>query len=96
MVFTALAGCGGGNKAADNGYTANNTEFIIGGTGPLTGDTSSYGISVLNGAQLAIKEINANGGLNGIKFKLEFKDDKSTAADAATGYDTLFEGGMQA
>ncbi len=97
MVFAALAGCGnGGQSAGNNSYTANNTEFVIGGTGPLTGDTSSYGISVLNGAQLAIKEINANGGLNGVNFKLEFKDDKSTAADAATGYDTLFEGGMQA
>ena len=90
VSVAALAGCGG---SAGN-YTANNTEFFIGATGPLTGDTSSYGTSVNEGAMLAIEEINAAGGLNGVTFKYEMKDDKSTAADAATGYDTLFEAGM--
>ena len=91
MCSVCFAGCG-----ASTSYTANNTEFFIGGTGPLTGDASSYGISVQEGAKLAVKEINANGGLNGINFKFDIKDDKATAADAATGYDTLFEAGMQA
>ncbi len=92
LAVTCLAGCG----KADTGYTSGNTEFIIGGTGPLTGDASSYGISVQRGAELAFKQINEAGGLNGVKFKFIFKDDKATAADAATGYDTLFESGMQA
>ncbi|MBR2413322.1 MAG: ABC transporter substrate-binding protein [Clostridia bacterium] len=76
-------------------YTADNTEYFIGATGPLTGDTSSYGISVQQGAQLAVDEINAAGGLNGVLFKFDMKDDKSTAADASTGYDALYEAGMQ-
>ncbi len=76
-------------------YTADNTEYFIGATGPLTGDTSSYGISVQQGATLAVEEINANGGLNGVMFKFDMKDDKSTAADASTGYDALYEAGMQ-
>ena len=92
MTAVCLAGCGGHISV---GYTANNTEFIIGATGPLTGDASSYGISVNEGATLAIEEINAAGGLNGVKFKLDMKDDKATAADAAIGYDTLLESGMQ-
>lgn len=92
LVALAFAGCG----KANTGYTADNKEFVIGSTGPLTGDASSYGISVQQGAQLAIKEINAAGGLNGVKFKFDMKDDKATAADAATGYDTLYESGMQA
>lgn len=90
VAVAALAGCG----ATGGNYTANNTEFFIGATGPLTGDTSSYGISVNEGAMLAIEEINAAGGLNGVTFKYDMKDDKSTAADAATGYDTLYEAGM--
>ena len=77
-------------------YTADNTEYVIGATGPLTGDTASYGISVQQGAQLAIDEINAAGGLNGVNFKLDMKDDKAAPADASTGYDALFESGMQA
>ncbi|MBO7148981.1 MAG: ABC transporter substrate-binding protein [Clostridia bacterium] len=92
MCAVCFAGCG----AKTNNYAAENTEFFIGGTGPLTGDASSYGISVQEGAQIAIDEINANGGLNGYTFKFDIKDDKATAADAATGYDTLYEAGMQA
>lgn len=100
LGMSCLTGCGNGGSGSGKGsgdnYTANNTEFFIGGTGPLTGDASSYGMSVQNGAKLAIKEINDAGGLNGIKFKFDMKDDKATAADAATGYDTLYEAGMQA
>ncbi len=92
LVVALVAGCGG----TGTNYTAENTKFLIGGTGPLTGDASSYGISVQEGAQLALDEINAAGGLNGILFDFIIKDDKATAADAATGYDTLFEAGMQA
>lgn len=88
-VFTA---CGGNTGS---GYTANNTEYFIGTTGPLTGDNASYGNSVKNGAQLAIDEINAAGGLNGVNFKFDMKDDKATAADATTGYNALLEAGMQ-
>lgn len=110
LTVVALAACGGtpaandGSSAANDGadkspaasgYTAGNTEFFIGGTGPLTGDASSYGISVQEGATLAIEEINAAGGLNGKTFKFDMKDDKAGAPDAATGYDMLYEAGMQ-
>lgn len=86
LVLTALVGCGGGSG---------NSAYLIGCTGPLTGDTSSYGISVKQGAELAVEEINKNGGLNGVDFKLEMKDDKATAEDAGTGYDALYDAGMQ-
>lgn len=88
-AMAAACGCGTSN------YTADNTEYFIGGTGPLTGDAASYGTSVQKGIQIAINEINANGGLDGVKFKFEMKDDKAAAADAGTGYDTLYEAGMQ-
>lgn len=98
--FAACGGSGdsenGGNTATGTNYAANNTEYVIGCTGPLTGDASSYGISVQEGAELAVKQINANGGLNGVNFKFDIKDDKAAAADAQTGYDALYEAGMQA
>ena len=96
MVF-CLAACqsAGNTDTGSTGYTANNTEYIIGATGPLTGDASSYGISVQEGASLAVEQINANGGLNGVNFKFDMKDDKAAAADAASGYDMLYESGMQ-
>lgn len=85
---------GKSNADGDN-YASGNTEYFIGGTGPLTGDASSYGISVQEGAQLAIDKINENGGLNGKTFKFDMKDDKAAAADAQSGYDMLYEAGMQ-
>lgn len=84
LVVTCFAACG--NKK---------TTYFIGATGPLTGDAKSYGESVRNGAQLAVEEINAKGGLNGVEFTFEMLDDKATEADAATGYDTLYDKGMQ-
>lgn len=69
--------------------------IVIGATGPLTGDASSYGISVNQGAQMAIDEINAAGGLNGIMLELQMKDDKAAATDAASAYDQLYDAGMQ-
>lgn len=88
----------GGNAidlSKEGKYTGNNTEYIIGCTGPLTGDNSAYGESVKNGAQLAVDEINAAGGLNGVKFKFDMKDDKADPTATGTGYDSLFESGMQ-
>jgi len=93
MMF-ALAACGG-TEGGVEGYTSENTEYFIGGTGPLTGGASSYGISVQQGATLAVEEINANGGLNGVNFKFDIKDDQAAADKASTAYDQLFEEGMQ-
>lgn len=63
----------------------------IGGIGPLSGDTSAYGTAVKNGAQLAVDEINAMGGL---QFELNFKDDKNSPATSVKAYDKLREWGM--
>ena len=80
---------------AASGYTAKNTEFVIGLSGPLTGAAAVYGVAVQNSAQLAVDEINAAGGLNGIKFKLVAMDDVNDATKIATNYAALLEGGMQ-
>ncbi len=69
-----------------------NEAFKLGATGPLTGDAASYGISVQNGAALAVKHLNAKGG---IQFDFKIQDDKATAEDASTNYDTLADWGMQ-
>ena len=69
--------------------------YKIGATGPLTGDASSYGISVNQGAQLAIEEINAAGGINGAELEFNMIDDKAAAADATTAFGQLMDWGMQ-
>lgn len=87
MATVIFAGC--------SGTDSSKKEIFIGASGPLTGGASSYGISVNEGAMLAVKEINAAGGVNGITFKYEMKDDKAAAADAASAYDALADAGMQ-
>ena len=69
MVVSMFTACG------KKGYTSDNTEFVIGCSGPLTGGAAVYGVAVQNSAQMAVDEINAAGGLNGIKFKLVMLDD---------------------
>lgn len=91
VVVTCFAACGG-NKD-DN--KAQSGKIVLGATGPLTGDASSYGISVQQGAQLAVEEINAAGGVNGLQIDFVMKDDKADAAEAATAYDQLMDAGMQ-
>ena len=66
--------------------------FKLGGTGPLTGDFASYGISVQKGAQLAVDEINAKGG---IQLSYIMLDDTGAPDEAASGYDALYDMGMQ-
>ena len=80
---------------AASGYTAKNTEYVIGLSGPLTGTAAVYGTAVANSAKMAVDEINAAGGLNGIKFKLVVTDDMHDKTKVSTNYAALLEGGMQ-
>lgn len=90
MCIGLFAGC-----SSSNGYTANNTEYVIGVSGPLTGGAAMYGQAVVNSAQIAVDEINAAGGLNGVKFKLVATDDMHDATKVSTNYSSMLEGGMQ-
>ncbi|MBR5021970.1 MAG: ABC transporter substrate-binding protein [Oscillospiraceae bacterium] len=90
MVAAMFAGCAGKKN-----YAANNTEYVIGVSGPLTGGAAIYGKAVQNAAQMAVDEINAAGGLNGIKFNLVAMDDKHDKTQVPTNYASLLEGGMQ-
>ena len=94
LVIGLFAGCAG-SGSSDNGYTANNTEFVIGVSGPLTGAAAIYGTVVANAAQMAVEEINAAGGFNGVMFKLVAMDDKHDATLVAGNYSAMLEQGMQ-
>ncbi len=85
MLVGCFAACGGKKENV----------IVIGVTGPLTGPASIYGIAVRNAAQLAIDEINAAGGLNGINFKLDMRDDEHKAENVENLYNGLIEDGMQ-
>ncbi len=95
MVVAALSGCGssGGDTGSTSGSgDAASTAFKIGGTGPLTGGAAIYGNAAYHGAQIAVDEINAMGG---IQFELKYEDDTHDPEKAVNAYNALKDWGMQ-
>ena len=70
-------------------------KFVIGAIGPLTGAAAAYGTSVVNGAKLAVDEINAAGGINGYEVELLTADDEHDAEKSVNAYNDLKDKGMQ-
>lgn len=67
----------------------------IGGIGPTTGGASVYGIAVQRGMEIAVEEINAAGGINGVQIELNFQDDEHDPEKSVNAYNTLKDWGMQ-
>lgn len=84
-----VSGSANGNVVSTDGT------FKIGCIGPLTGDAAQYGNAVKYGAQLAVDEINAAGGINGSKVEFNMEDDVNDAEKAVTAYNNLKDWGMQ-
>ena len=93
LVLAMAVGCfvGCGSKEAKKDAD----KFYIGGIGPTTGDAAIYGTAVMNGAQIAVDEINEAGGINGKKIEFNFQDDQSDAEKSVNAYNTLKDWGMQ-
>ena len=84
LTATAFIGCG---------ETKTET-YVIGLSGPLTGGAAVYGVAVKNSAQMAVDEINAAGGLDGVMFQLEALDDQHDTTKVATNYAAMVDKGM--
>lgn len=104
LVAASLTGCGSKtSETADTATEATGTEsaaaegtvFKIGGIGPVTGGAAVYGQAVKNGAQIAIDEINAAGGVNGAQLEFNFQDDEHDAEKSVNAYNTLKDWNMQ-
>ena len=105
MAATMLVGCGASEEAAQNsagtsesaaaGESAEGAVFKIGGSGPTTGGAAVYGLAVQRGAQIAIDEINAAGGINGFQIEYNFADDEHDPEKAVNAYNNLKDWGMQ-
>lgn len=89
----SLAACGGGSGSNTSADGSGSAAFKLGGTGPLTGDASIYGLAAQRGAQIAVEEINAEGGA--IQFELKYEDDVNDPEKAVNAYNALKEWGMQ-
>ncbi|MBR5577728.1 MAG: ABC transporter substrate-binding protein [Lachnospiraceae bacterium] len=100
MSASMLVGCGAKEEAAapNEAATSESAEgavFKIGGSGPTTGGAAVYGLAVQRGAQIAVDEINAAGGINGYQIEYNFADDEHDAEKAVNAYNDLKDWGMQ-
>ncbi len=66
----------------------------LGGIGPLTGSYANYGVSVKNGADIAVAEINEAGGIDGKQIVLDFQDSQGDPESAVSAYGKLMDWGM--
>ncbi len=103
LMVAAFSACGDSQETttaaqgdeSNRAKTAEGGTFLIGGIGPLTGPAAVYGIAVQRGAQIAIDEINAAGGVNGMTLALDFQDDEHDAEKAVNAYNTIKDNGAK-
>ena len=100
MVAASLTGCGSkSDNTASTDTTADSATagdtLKIGGIGPITGGAAVYGLAVKNAAELAVKEINEAGGINGMQVEFKFEDDEHDAEKSVNAYNSLKDWGMQ-
>ncbi|MCI9162917.1 MAG: ABC transporter substrate-binding protein [Lachnospiraceae bacterium] len=90
---TEAAAENNGDEAA--APSAEGGSFKLGVVGPLTGPAAAYGIAVQNGVDLAVKEINEAGGVNGAMLEMNSQDDEHDPEKSVNAYNTLKDWNMQ-
>lgn len=102
MVF-GLTACGGGTKpsaaptasadpAASAAPAANQpTKIVIGAIQDQSGGAATSGIAMNRGAEMAIEDINAAGGINGIPVEYISYDTKGEPQEAMNAYNRLVD-----
>lgn len=96
MAASLFVGCGdSSSSSSDSVDTSTDLVWKIGGIGPITGSAAQYGQGVQNAIQIAVDEINADGGINGYQVEFNFQDDEADAQKSVNAYNTLKDWGMQ-
>ncbi len=95
LCLFAMTACNNGGGSSEEGGSEGSENAVIklGGSGPLTGPAAQYGIAVKTGAEIAVEEVNALGGL---QLELKVLDDEHDGEKAVNCYAQLVDWGMQA
>lgn len=94
LCVASLAACGT-KEGSGTQKGAAGDKFYIGAIGPLTGGAAVYGQHVKYGAEIAVKEINENGGINGKLIEFRYEDDEHDPEKSVNAYNNLKDWGMQ-
>ncbi|MEX1217734.1 MAG: branched-chain amino acid ABC transporter substrate-binding protein [Acidimicrobiales bacterium] len=87
-VATLAAGCSSSSKSSDT--------IRIGLEAPITGSLSELGQGMLNGAEQAAEQVNANGGIGGKKIEIIAIDDKGDPDAGVAAANKAVKAGLQA
>lgn len=100
-----LTACGGSSSStaasstaasAAGSAAASGDTIKIGVMGPLTGNVSVYGQAVVNGASLYLKQVNADGGINGKQIEILAEDEQGDATQAVNCFTKMVDEGITA
>lgn len=83
FVFVSMCFAGGNQEESSS------ESIKIGFIGPLTGDYANYGTLCKQAVQMAIEEINAMGGVNGVEIKLYAEDSEGDSQKALAAMEKL-------
>src|SRR3989344_8345398 len=85
-IVAIIVGC---TAQSGNNNSDSNEEIKLGWLGPLSGDAAAYGEPLQQVVNLAVEEINNNGGIKGKKLKVIFEDGKCEGKEALSATQKL-------
>lgn len=91
-----VAACGDDDDDDEAPEETTDEPILIGALTSLNGPFTPWGLQVRDGMQLAVDEINAEGGVDGRPLELVVVDDQSDPDEATTGIERLVEDGVVA
>lgn len=91
-----MAGCSGGLGGGGGDDSSADGPIKFGMLAPFSGSESAFGDYMKNGAQLAVDEINDDGGIDGRKIELVVEDDACDATTAVSAANKLVTDGIVA
>ncbi|HEU0181329.1 MAG TPA: branched-chain amino acid ABC transporter substrate-binding protein [Agromyces mariniharenae] len=95
-LLLAMTGCSGGLAGGGSGGDEGDGPITFGMLAPFSGSESAFGAYMQNGAQLAVDELNADGGVLGRELELVVEDDACDATTAVAGANKLVTEGITA
>jgi branched-chain amino acid transport system substrate-binding protein len=90
----ALAACSNPSDASDSGSGSDSGgDIVIGLAGDFSGDYAFYDASLRDGAQFAVDQLNAAGGIDGRKLELIAKDTQGDQTEGVRATQELIDAG---
>ncbi len=93
-ILSALIAIGLGLSGCDS-KTSESNVIVIATAGPMTGQYATFGEQMRRGAEQAVKDINAAGGVLGKKLKLEIGDDQCDPKQAVAVANQMVNKGVK-